>query len=94
MDAFDRQRAVGLETLFVGDAQDPVSSALSLVAGEDIPSCYRILEEGREMRSSGGRTGPSWKTACALMLRQGWGGCLHYLPVLTRQRDSIEWSDV
>jgi hypothetical protein len=55
MNAFDRQRALGLETLFVGDAQDPISSAPSLVAGEDIPSYYRVLNGGREMRWRGGR---------------------------------------
>jgi hypothetical protein len=54
MNVFDRQRALGLETLFVGDAQDPISSAPSLVAGEDLPSYYRGLEEGREMRRRGG----------------------------------------
>jgi hypothetical protein len=55
MNVFDRQGALGLETLFVGDAQDPFSSAPSLVAGEDLPIYYRVLNGGREMRRRGGR---------------------------------------
>ena len=36
MSVFDRQRALGLETLFVGDAQDPISSAVSSSGGRGL----------------------------------------------------------